>query len=136
MGYLRYDSADELDLLNDIWELDAGFTNMLSAQQKLVSKHRDGPKVIKRYDQATTPHRRLATFATVTESVIAGLDCRLAETHPGHLSRQIDSLTRKLAALALTKAPTSIKPRVNRAFVNPPKRRKPDEATNHPSRRY
>ena len=136
VGYLRYDSPDELDLLNDIWELDAGFTNFLSAQQKLISKHRDGPKVIKRYDQATTPHRRLGTFPGVTESVIDDLDRQLAATHPGHLSRQIDNLTQKLATMALTKAPAPIKPRINRAFVNPPKRRKPDEATNHPSRRY
>jgi len=105
---------------------------LLSAQQKLVSKRRDGPKVIKRYDQATTPHRRLETFHTVSESVIGDLDRQLADTHPGHLSRQIDSLVQKLATIVLTKAPAPIKPRVDRAFVNPPKRRKPDEATNHP----
>lgn len=136
VGYLRYDTEAELDLLNDIWELDAGFTNFLSAQQKLISKRRDGPKVIKRYDQATTPHRRLETFPGVTDSVTADLDHQLNATHPGHLSRQIDNLVQKLATMALTKAPAPVKPRINRAFVNPPKRRKPDEATMPPSRRY
>ncbi len=56
----------------------------------------------------------------------------------GYLSRQIDNLAEKLGAMALTphQAPASIKPRVNRAFVNPPKRRMPGEATKPPSRRF
>ena len=38
VGYLRFDTPDELAVLNGIWELDMGYTNLLLAQQKLVSK--------------------------------------------------------------------------------------------------
>lgn len=136
VGYLRYDTAEELNLLNEIWELDAGFTNHLLTQQKLVSKHRDEPKVIKRYDRAQTPHRRTEAFPTITESTRRHLDSTLAGIHPGHLSRQINLLAAKLETMALTKAAAPVKPLVNRSFVNPPKRRFPGEATKGPSRRF
>ena len=38
VGYLRYDTAAELELLNEIWELDRIFTNYLLPQQKLIEK--------------------------------------------------------------------------------------------------
>ena len=136
VGYLRYDTAEELDLLNEIWALDAGFTNMILAQQKLVFKHRDGAKVIKRYDTAKTPHQRLVAHETTTTVTQRELGRVLARTHLGHLSRQIDNLATKLQTVALTKAPASTKPTVNRAFLNTTKRRKPGEATNTPSRRF
>lgn len=122
-GYLRYDTAEELDLLNEIWELDAGFTNYLLAQQKLVSKHRNGPKVLKRYDRARTPHRRTVAFPSITETTRRRLDSALTGIHPGHLSRQIATLAAKLQTVALAKAAAPVKPAVNRSFVNPPKRR-------------
>ena len=58
VGYLRDDTASELDLLNEIWELDRVFTNYLLPQQKLIFKQRHGAKVTKRHDRATTPHHR------------------------------------------------------------------------------
>ena len=42
VGYLRFDTAAELNLLNRIWELDRGFTNLVLTQQKLVSRTRVG----------------------------------------------------------------------------------------------
>ena len=36
VGYLRYDTDSELEKLNQIWELDRGFTNNLLTQQKLI----------------------------------------------------------------------------------------------------
>jgi hypothetical protein len=52
VGYSRYDTGGELELLNQIWELDRVFTNYLLPQQKLVFKERNGAKVTKRYDRA------------------------------------------------------------------------------------
>ena len=58
VGSLRYDTDTELEKLNQIWELDRGFTNLFLPQQKLVFKQRHGAKVTKKYDIATTPHQR------------------------------------------------------------------------------
>lgn len=136
VGYLRYDTEEELDLLNEIWELDAGFTNLVLAQQKLVSKQRSGAKVTKKYDRAQTPAQRLTAHKTSTPVMKRRMGRQLTATHPGHLSRQIDLHTRKLETMALNKAPAPVKPTVNRAFVNPPTRRKLDEATKPPTRRF
>ncbi len=121
VGYLRYDTEEELDLLNTIWELDAGFTNLILAQHKLVSKVRHGAKVTKKYDRALTPAERLIAHPASTPAMKRQVASQIKAVHPGHLSRQIDTHARKLQTIALNKAPAPIKPRVNRAFVNPPK---------------
>jgi hypothetical protein len=89
-----------------------------------------------RYDTAKTPHQRLVAHDTTTTVTQRQLGRVLARTHLGHLSRQIDNLATKLQTVALTKAPASTKPTVNRAFNNTTKRRKPGEATNTASRRF
>jgi hypothetical protein len=48
VGYHRYDTPGELLLLNKIWVLQSQMTNYFLAQQKLISKVRDGAKVTKK----------------------------------------------------------------------------------------
>src|SRR6476661_5155226 len=54
VGYHRYDTATELLLLNEIWQLQSKLTNYFYPQQKLVSKIRHGAKVSKKHDKAST----------------------------------------------------------------------------------
>jgi hypothetical protein len=66
VGYLRYDIAAELELLNKIWELDRIFTNYLLPQhKKLIAKVRHGAKVSKTHDRAATPPPHLRQRRTV-----------------------------------------------------------------------
>jgi hypothetical protein len=123
-------------LLNEIWALDMGYTNYLLAQQKLVFKQRDGSKVTKRYDRATTPLARTKARPEVTETDRARLDETMADVRPGELYRQIHDLTQQLENLALTKAPAPVKPQVNRSFNPSLHPEVLDEATNQASRRY
>lgn len=58
VGYHRYDTMAELLLLSRIWVLQSRPSSYFCPQQKLISKVRDGAKVVKKYDRATTPHRR------------------------------------------------------------------------------
>src|SRR5215204_4806186 len=58
VGYHRYDTAAELLLLNEIWQLQSKLTNYFYPQQKLLSKVRAGAKVSKKHDKATTPFHR------------------------------------------------------------------------------
>ena len=74
VGYLRFDTDKELSLLNEIWALDMGYTNYLLAQQKLVSKQRDGAKVTKRYDRAATPLARTMARKDISETDRARLE--------------------------------------------------------------
>lgn len=116
VGYLRYDTAAELDLLNQIWELDRVFTNYLLPQQKLISKTRHGAKVIKKHDAPATPHQRAARHPDVRKMPVIRMNAQFRNIKPAALSRQVLALTGRLEILALTKRPAPIKPPVNEAF--------------------
>lgn len=79
VGYHRYDTPAELVLLNTIWVLQSKLTNYFYPQQKLISKVRVGAKVTKKYDVATTPHRRANAHPAVSDEIKAVL----AEAHAG-----------------------------------------------------
>jgi len=116
VGYLRFDTAQELSVLNEIWALDMVYTNYLLAQQKIVFKQRNGSKVTKRYDVATTPYARATARASVDGASRRAMLKVMDAVRPGHLYRQIQVLTTQLERMALVKAPAAVKPRVNRAF--------------------
>lgn len=116
VGYHRYDTPAELALLNEIWELDRTFTNYLLPQQKLVFKQRNGAKVTKRYDAATTPHQRAITRQDMRKRPIIHMNAEFKRLKPATLSRQILALTGRLETLALAKKPATAKPPVNRAW--------------------
>ena len=134
VGYLRYDTPAELELLNKIWDLDWRFTNLLCTQQKLVSRERVGAKVIKRHDTAQTPHQRARTAGILAPGRKSALTRTLNDLHPGQLQREIDVLTEQLERLALLKRPAPIR-RINTAFVKEPRPELLGEATKTASRR-
>ena len=115
VGYLRFDTPEELELLNDIWIVDARFTNHLLAQQKLVERRREGSKVIKRYDAASTPVERAIASGVLSPAKVASLRRMTRAIRPGDLSRHITALAQELENMAITKAPTPLR-HVNRAF--------------------
>ena len=135
VGYLRFDTDAELEVLNQIWELDRRFTNYLLANQKLVSKQRDGAKVIKRYDRAQTPFERALAAGVLDDEGRRRLTEAMDAVRPGELSRAIAELTTRLERLALRKVPAPVKPRVNRDFNASHHPELLGEATTQPSRR-
>jgi hypothetical protein len=134
VGYLRFDTPEELSVLNQLWALDGLFTNYLLAQQQLIEKHRHGAKVTKRYDRAKTPFARAIAHQGVSEIARASMTAAMTTIHLCALSDQIQTLTTRLEHLALTKnlAPTR---RVNKSFNRPLHPEVLDEATNQASRR-
>lgn len=73
VGYHRYDTAGELDLLNRIWGLQRLLTNHFAPQQKLIAKVRADVRISKKYDAPATPLRRvLADTGTVRRDVKPG----------------------------------------------------------------
>lgn len=110
VGYHRYDTAAELLLLNRIWVLQSQMTNYFLAQQKLVSKVRDGAKVLKKYDRPTTPHRRADRHKAVSEEDRAIMADTLTELNPAAIQRQIQALTGELLTLTTAKSAARSKP--------------------------
>lgn len=113
VGYLRYDTAGELELLNEIWELDRVFANYLLPQQKLISKTRQGAKVIKKHDAPKTPHQRACADPGVRKMPIIRMNAEFNKIHPAALSRQVLDLTGQLEAIAVAKKPATVKPAVS-----------------------
>ncbi len=117
VGYLRFDSPAELNLLNKIWELDRGYTNLILTQQKLVMRERIGAKVIKRHDAAKTPLARTIEAGVLSPAQRRALTRTRNSLHPGALQREIGKLCDRLENLALAKtaAPSRV---INRAFTH------------------
>ena len=106
VGYYRYDTAGELDLLNQIWELDDAFANYFLPSLKLKEKHRDGAKVVKKYHQAATPHQRALAHPATRKRPVITMNARFKKLRLGALQRQILDLTSQLETLAQAKGRT------------------------------
>jgi transposase InsO family protein len=129
VGYYRYDTAAELDKLNEIWALDALLANYFLPQQKLVFKQRNGAKVTKRHDQAQTPHQRAVAHKDVRKRPVITMNAAFARIKPAALSRQILALTGQLEVLAQAKKAPRSKPPVNAVWNYRDHRRFSNEAT-------
>ena len=55
MGYARYDTPAEVELLNQLYEQLRLYVNFFLPSQKLQEKVRRGSRVAKRYSPARTP---------------------------------------------------------------------------------
>ena len=129
VGYYRYDTPGELAKLNEIWELDALFANYFLPQQKLIFKQRQGAKVIKRHDTATTPHQRAVAHEAVRKRPIITMNATFKRLKPAALSRRILALTGQLEVLAQAKKAPRARPPVNNAWNDQGWRRNSNEAT-------
>jgi hypothetical protein len=113
--------------LNNIWLLQSLMTNYFYPQQKLISKVRDGAKVIKKYDRATAPHQRAARHADVTAEDKFILADTYAALNPAAVQREIQDLTGQLLKITTSKAHPSTKPsaRVTRTRASASESTKP-----------
>jgi hypothetical protein len=126
VGYHRYDTPAELDLLNQIWALQRLLTNHFGPQQKLISKERNGAKVTKKYDKPATPFQRvLDDTGTVTRTVKASLTRENKPLNPAAIQRQMQALTAELLTLTTAKLGPKTRPVI---------RAKLDDSTNQPRR--
>ena len=113
VGYHRYDTSAELELLNRIWALQGQLTNHFAPQQKLVEKIRTGAKVTKKYDAPATPYQRvLADRGTVAKAVKAKLKRDNRPLNPAAVQRRIQALCAELLALTTAKQGAKTQPAV------------------------
>ena len=125
VGYHRYDTPGELALLNKIWARQSLMTNYFHPQQKLTSKVRDGAKVIKKYDRATTPQCRAAAHDGVSAEDKTILADTHSELNPAAIQRDIQALTTRLLKITTSKAHPTAKPSARTTRT----RAKADEST-------
>lgn len=101
VGYARYDSESQRQLLNTLYAHLRLYTNYFQPVMKLLSKERTGAKVKKRYDEPQTPYRRLLSASGITKQMRQRLKAEYAALNPAQLKREITRLQGLLRKSAL-----------------------------------
>ena len=99
VGYLRYDTEEELLTLKKLYRLLRLYTNFFQPTMKMIEKTRVGSKVMKKYDKAQTPYRRVLACPEVAEVDKQALRKQFARLNPAQLKRQITRLQQELYKL-------------------------------------
>jgi hypothetical protein len=98
VGYARYDTEKELDILGELYQSLRLYTNFFQPQMKLQAKTRQGARVHKRYDEARTPYRRLLDSPHLSAQHKEKLEAQYPTLNPVALRATIDALQRRLVA--------------------------------------
>ena len=59
VGYYRYDTLEELSILNELYASLNLYNNHFQPTQKMIQKTRDGTRIVKKYDKLATPYERV-----------------------------------------------------------------------------
>ncbi len=114
VGYGRYDSDKEVEILNKLYGYLRLYVNFFQPVRKLVQKERIGSRVIKKYDVAQTPFRRVLASPLVSEEIKMKLKKEYAMLNPAELKRQITYLQNELLRLNVLKHKVSKKEQMSR----------------------
>jgi len=91
VGYVRYDSEAEMDILNDLYRNELRlFKNFFQPVIKLVLKERIGGKIHRRYDRPKTPYLRVMESHEVPKETKQQLAAIYESLNPAQLKRAID----------------------------------------------
>ena len=99
VGYSRYDTDYDLVILNELYSYLRLYVNFFQPVRKLIKKERIGSKVIKRYDEAKTPYRRVLASPDIEKEIKMKLRKEYAMLNPAELKRKITKLQNKLLKL-------------------------------------
>ncbi|WP_324669519.1 integrase catalytic domain-containing protein [Geochorda subterranea] len=99
VGYLRYDTPEQVALLNTLYPELRLYTNFFQPTQKLVRKERHGARVRRIYDAPATPYARVLASPDVSEADKAALRALYATLNPAALRRRITALQEQLREL-------------------------------------
>jgi hypothetical protein len=119
VGYLRYNTPEELCLLKEIYERQTLLSNYFYPWMKLVSKTRRGARVYRRHDIPRTPFQRLLERDDVAERTKGHLRLIFEQSNPGQLRRELTELQERLYRLASRKPAPKLVPRGRALAIRP-----------------
>lgn len=100
IGYLRYDTWEELDCLNNLYQNELrSYKNFFQPVIKLKSKERTGGHIKRKYDKAKTPYRRLIESDQISKEEKELLKSTYQSLNPAELKRTIDKKLDNLYAI-------------------------------------
>jgi hypothetical protein len=100
IGYDRWETEQELALLEGIYDDLRLYINFFQPSFKLIAKERIGNKTIKRYDPAKTPYQRVLERKDISLEAKARLMNLYVQLNPAELRRRIDQNTAQLWKLS------------------------------------
>lgn len=103
VGYARYDTEEEQEILNQLYRLLSLYTNYFQPLRKLIKRERVGAKVKKRYDVPKTPYRRIMEIPAITERTKETLTRLYNQINPAQLKREMEKLQERLIDLTVEK---------------------------------
>lgn len=89
VGYDRFEGMESCRRFSELYKLIRLYVNFFQPSMKLISKQRDGSKVIKTHDKAQTPYQRLISNDEVTSQVKSQLKRQYLTLDPVKLMVQI-----------------------------------------------
>lgn len=98
VGYERYDTAEKVAWLNEVYDLLDAYVNLFLPMRKVVFKERKGAKTKKSYDLARTPFQRLTDKEILSAEKESALLEQYQNLNPLALHRQLESLLAKGAS--------------------------------------
>lgn len=123
LGYLRYETEEELHLINDLYRNELRlFKNFFQPVMKLVKKERVDGRVRRKYDKAKTPYQRLLESGKVLTADQKTLETLYASLNPAELKRQIERKLERLFEMYQKKKKRPL-------TVNPYKKQTPSTVT-------
>lgn len=103
VGYLRYETKAEVEVMNQIYTKLRLYTNFFQPQSKCIEKIRIGSKVKKRYDKAKTPYQRILECDSIEGKIKQALKNLYKTLNPVSLKKEIVYLQDKLYNMAIKK---------------------------------
>jgi hypothetical protein len=107
VGYNRFETQEECDLLNMVYDYLRLLTNFFMPSQKLVSKGRDGGRIIRKLDAPQTPYHRVLASEHVSQKSKDVLTKLFTTLNPVELRREVVRLTSELYAISAKRSEDS-----------------------------
>lgn len=95
VGYERFDTPDQVEWMNNLYEIYDQHVNLFQPVRKLISKERHGSTIKKRYDSAKTPLKRAIESGVVPQVLAEQFNASYQSQNPLALHRQIERLVRQ-----------------------------------------
>ena len=87
VGYLRYETEEELSLLNQLYAFLRLYTNFFQPVTKLIFQERVKSKVKKQYDEPKTPLMRVLGSPSVDKTIKQSLQDQYDALNPAALKK-------------------------------------------------
>lgn len=96
VGYRRFTSAAQCEVLRELYEVAADFRNFFQPAMKLKEKVREGGKVRRVYEEPRTPYQRLLALGRLKPQQRRAVEERYRRLDPVELRHRIEQLRAQL----------------------------------------